>query len=187
MATISFYKGQNIVLEVSDSQNADTNSQLKDFGAVAVDVGNEGFFWKVNSISFTPTQNTTDRPHVGTDEEDTIATTKSYEATLDMDWYTADADVTLVGTSTTLHAVDPATILKQVVNGDGEMYTLKLHVGCDLKANAANGNEDFADPDTADFTITLNDVIFTNAPFGANPGDISSTSYTLTVKSADIA
>lgn len=186
MATTTFYKGQNIVMSIESASVTGQAFQLQDFGGVEIAAANKGFFWKVNSVTFNSTQNTTERAHVGTDEQDTVGTTKVYDVTVDMDWYKADADVTLAGTTTTMHAIDPKTILKQVVDGDGETYTAKLYVGCDLKANAANGDEDFADPDTADFAIDMTDVIFTTAPFGANPGEISSGSFSMSVKSASV-
>lgn len=186
MATTTFYKGQNIVLVVDDASVTGQTFQLTDLAGVEIGAANIGFFWKVNSISFTATQNVTEKPHVGTDEQDTIATTKTYDVSVDADWYTADGDVTLVGTTTTAHAIDMVSLLKQVINGDGETYSARLYVGCDLKTDAANGEEDYADLDTADFSIDMSDVIFTNAPFSANPGEISSGSFTMTVKSADI-
>lgn len=183
--TVTFYKGQNVALTVEDSTNVSATSQLQDFGGVAIASANKGLFWKVNSISFTPTQNTEERAHVGTDEEDTIATTKNYEVSIDMDWYTAGADVTLVDGATTYHAVDPLTVLKQVVNGDGECYDLTLHIGCDVTGTI--DGEDYALPSTSDFKINMTEVVFTTMPYAANPGGVSSASMTLMVKSADIA
>lgn len=187
MATIEFQKGQGTAMSVEAASATGKAYQLKDFAAAEINSAHKGFFWKINSLNYTATQNTTDKAHVGTDEQDTIATTKTYEGTIDMDYIKASADVTLVGTTTTLHAVDPKSVIAQVINGNGETYTLKIFYGCDLKSDAANGTEDHADIDTADFAITLNEVIFTSIPLNVSPGEIISISVPIKFKSSDLS
>lgn len=187
MATIEFQRGFGAMMTVEAASVTGKAYQLKDFGNVEISAANKGVFWKVNSLTYNATQNTVEKPHVGTDAQDTIATTKTYEGTIDLDFIKASADVTVIGTTTTTHVIDPKTIFKQVVNGQGETYTAKIYIGCDLKTAAANGNEDHADQDTADLVITLNELIFTSIPFTANPGDILTLSVPVRFKSSSLA
>lgn len=187
MATITFDDGKSVVFAITAASVTGKAYQLKDFAGVEIAAANKGFFWKVNSLNYNATQNTTDKPHVGTAEQDTIATTKQFDGTIEMDLYKADGDVTLVGTTTTLHAVDPKTIMKQVVNGFGETYTGLIYVGCTQKTNAANGVEDYADVDTSQFTMTLDDLMFTGIPVPVTAGEIITLSVPVKFKSSTIA
>jgi hypothetical protein len=187
MATITFHDGKSTVFAIEAASVTGKTYQLKDFGAVEISGSNKGFFYKINSLNYTATQNTVDKPHVGTAEQDSIATTKQFEGTIDIDLWKGSADVTLVGTTTTLHAINPLTVIKQVVNGLGETYTGKIYVGCAQKANAANGVEDYADVDTASFTMTLDDLIFTSIPMPVTSGEIITLSIPVKFKSSTVA
>lgn len=187
MADKTYYKADNVVLTIEDASVTGKTYQLKDFVPAEIATGNLGFFWNVNSISFTATQNTVDKSHTGTDEMEHIATNKTYEASLDMDFYSASGDVTLVDGGTTYHAIDPVSIFKQVIDGLGEKYTGKLYVGCTLGADAANAEEDYALPSTAALTIDLNEVMFTSLPVTFTAGEISTISIPLKVKSSGIS
>lgn len=191
MASSVTYKGQDVVLLVTAADPTGESFQFKDHAGAEINAANKGFFWKVNSISLTPTQNTQERQHVGTSEIETIATTKNIELSMDMDWYSAAAAVVLTdGGAATYEAVDPKSMLKQILEGDGDCYDFQLKVGCDLLAGAVvNGTatETYADPTTADFTVNLNEVQVLSGPIGASAGDISSTSWNFKVKSATIS
>jgi len=186
MANKTYYKADNVVLTIEDAAVTGKAYQLADFAATEIGSGNLGFFWNVNSISFTATQNTVDKGHVGTDEMDHIATNKTYEASIDMDFYSADADVTLVDGGTTYHAVDPVSIAKQVIDGLGEKYTGVLYIGCDLGTDNANSEEDYALPSTAALSIQLDEVMFTSLPTTYTAGEITTISIPLKVKSSAI-
>lgn len=185
MAGSTIYRGKDMALTVQGADSTGEAYQLKDFGAVEIGSANKGVFWKVNSVSFTPTQNTSDRPHVGTTEIETIATTKDFEVTVDMDWYFESADITLADGATTYHAVTPKSVLKQLIEGDGDTYDLTLHMGCDLTSTV--DGEAFATPSTSDFDVVMTECILLSGPESISAGEVASTTWTFKVKSATIA
>lgn len=187
MATITFHDGKSTVFAITAASVTGKAYQLKAFGGTEISASNKGWFYKVNSLNYNATQNTVDKPHIGTAEQDTIATTKQFDGTIDMDLYKGSADVTLVGTSTTLHAIDPVTVIKQVISGLGETYTGAIYVGCTQKANAANSVEDYADVDTAAFVINVEELMFTGVPTTITSGEIITLSVPVKFKSSNIA
>lgn len=188
----TYIDGDSAVLVIDASEVTGQAFQLKSIGATEIGAANKGFFWKVDTITFNPVQNTEEKSYVGTDSRTTIATNKNYDVSIALDLYTNSDEVTLTDGGDTYDAIDPKTVLKQVVAGNGEWYKGKLYLGCSLGAGAvanagATFSEDFAKPSTATITVTLTEIKFVNFPLTVNPGAVVSTTLDARVKTSTVA